>query len=201
MAGRKVHIGVPEFIMLNLVPKDIDSFLDIGCGGSPQTRFIRPRLRVSTDASTKLVGWPIAPFILCNALQLGEILPPRHFDLVCALDVIEHLGKDDGRKLIEIAERLCKRRVIFFTPSGELWMDGEGDPFMTHLSGWTPEEFQGLGYATWIFPDYHRPDGNGAGGAFYAVKDSVDLALMKLGGVEERYADNYWVTPDGERIA
>ena len=75
--------------------------------------------------------------VQCNA----ESLPfqPKSFDTVLVLQLIEHLTRENGLKLIADAEKIARKKVILATPVGFLKYD-------FHLSGWEPEELEKLGY-------------------------------------------------------
>ena len=82
-----------------------------------------------------------------NYSQAEEIFKENSFDCVLASDFIEHLEKEDGYKLLEIMERLAKKKVIIFTPNGFLPTgEYEGNPWQVHKSGWTVEEMRKKGY-------------------------------------------------------
>ncbi|MEN9552399.1 MAG: hypothetical protein RI935_776 [Candidatus Parcubacteria bacterium] len=82
-----------------------------------------------------------------NALDIDTTFGENAFDAVIALDLLEHLEKEDGHKLLEKMEYVAKKKVIIFTPNGFL-PQGEryGNPHQEHLSGWTADEMKGLGY-------------------------------------------------------
>ena len=79
--------------------------------------------------------------------ELPELFQPGSFDCVVALDVIEHLPREDGERLIEAMEAVAAKRVLIFTPNGFVPQSPEpGNPFQEHLSGWSPEDFLARGY-------------------------------------------------------
>ncbi|RLF35708.1 MAG: hypothetical protein DRM99_04150 [Thermoplasmata archaeon] len=102
-----------------------------------------------------------------DVLKLDKIFVDKCADVVLALDLIEHLEKPDGFKLIEIAEKLARRMVIFYTPCEfkdnkehiNIW--GFKNEYQLHKSLWTQEEFTKLGYE---IDDCYKPEG------FIAIK-------------------------------
>jgi len=72
-----------------------------------------------------------------------------HFDVVMAVDVIEHLPKDDG---ILALNRLCdiaRRAAIFSIPVGQAWLDAnksyaEVNPFERHQAAYELDELAEL---------------------------------------------------------
>lgn len=78
----------------------------------------------------------------------GERLPfrDRVFDAAIALDVLEHLEKVDGLRLLEEMERVSRFRSVVVTPNGFLPQESVEVPTQAHRSGWTPAELSGRGY-------------------------------------------------------
>jgi SAM-dependent methyltransferase len=129
-----------------------DSVLDIGCGVSGKLR------EVGAPNTTGFEGYQPDfeeakrrkthdQLIFGDAHQLANMFQPRQFDACVALDVIEHLTKEDGLKLIQDMERIARKRVVIFTPKGFLPQRHAVDnDLQVHLSGWEPEEMRKLGY-------------------------------------------------------
>lgn len=82
-----------------------------------------------------------------DARNLDRWFEPRQFDACVAVDVIEHLRKEDGLRLMRQMEQVALKRVVFFTPSGFL-PQGHRVPgdLQSHLSGWEPREMKAYGY-------------------------------------------------------
>jgi len=81
-------------------------------------------------------------------LELGE----RSFDVVQACDFIEHLSEPDARAWMRDAERVAAKAVLLFTPIGLVHSPSEDlepdNPYQRHLSGWTYDDLEALGYQT-----------------------------------------------------
>jgi predicted TPR repeat methyltransferase len=134
-----------------------DTLLDIGCGyDSPVQRFSGPLERT--------VGIDVFPPYLersrragihsecrhVDALAIESVFGSHAFDCVLAVDLIEHLDKPDGVRLLEAMERVARRKVIVFTPNGFVPQDGyDENPHQAHRSGWTPDEMRARGYRLW----------------------------------------------------
>jgi hypothetical protein len=70
------------------------------------------------------------------------------FDTVIAIDVIEHLSKTDGERLIADMEKTSRKKSIIFTPNGynpKKQLEDD-NPYQVHKSGWTVDEFSNRGY-------------------------------------------------------
>lgn len=162
------------------------SVLDVGCG-------IRPQQCVAAD---RYVGVDIhQPYIdhlgggseyVCADWRTALARFGHHeFDLVIALDFIEHLPRSEGFAFLDEATRVG-RQVCIFTPLGpfpqhyeqnepDQWgMDG--GRWQTHRSAWWPEDFRG--WDVHVHPGFHTCDANGVPlphpiGAFWAVKETT----------------------------
>lgn len=130
---------------------DCGSVLDLGCGRHSMIPILPPKIRK--------VGVEFFEPAYREALEKGrhhecihaDVLkadfPEKSFDAVALLDVLEHLEKEDGRRLIGRMERWARRKIVIFTPNGFLKQEEyDGNPLMAHRSGWTAEEFRQMGF-------------------------------------------------------
>jgi predicted TPR repeat methyltransferase len=130
------------------------SLLDLGCGHSSPIRHFSGRLprAVGVDLFEPYLQRSVAAGIhseyrCMNVLEAGENFAPGEFDCVVALDLIEHLPREQGVRLLEMMERIAAKKVVVFTPNGFVPQEAYDDnPFQRHLSGWTVEEMQSRGY-------------------------------------------------------
>lgn len=184
-----------------LVCKPVHSLLDIGPGIRPQTLI---------DCNTHLCFEPYDEYA---SILRGEhprllviqgtwadavrVVPAGSVDTVVLLDVIEHLRKDEGRRLLDATIAIARCQVVVFTPLGFM-PQGEtedkdawglsGTDWQVHRSGWTPEDFEGWEFL--ICEDFHRSDAYGREldtphGAFFAI-------LNKGDGMEADLAPLIW---------
>ena len=100
--------------------------LDLGCGDLS----INPILNCGFDNFTSYVGidafkfdFPSnlskdrISFINKNIFQISDTFDRKSFDIVFALDLIEHLEIKDGEKLIELMKKLAVHNIIFLHPT------------------------------------------------------------------------------------
>ena len=78
---------------------------------------------------------------------MDKLFQARSFDCVLASDLVEHLPKGDGSRLLYAMEQIARKKVIVFTPNGFLPQgilnENEGQ---RHLSGWRTDEMRERGY-------------------------------------------------------
>lgn len=108
-------------------------------------------------------------FITEDIRKIDNILFEKSYDIVFALDVIEHLEKEEGWKLIKDAESIASKAVVFYTPL--LWDTNEkatndktlwsyGNKYNLHKSLWKVKEFEDKGYTVYLeYPSFTTPVG------------------------------------------
>ncbi len=128
------------------------SVLDIGCSAYSPIRFL-------TLSFSYSVGVDLCKTYIKESKQLNihddyVYSDIRHmnfkensFDVVLALDVLEHLRKEEGSELIENMEKWAKRKIIVFTTNGFVEQDEyDENPFQHHKSGWDVYELKAKGF-------------------------------------------------------
>ena len=145
---------------------EIISILDVACGLSLKSKFIPAQIRVGVDIYEKYFDHIEAdvPYVVMkyDVRKLDEIFLPKSFDIVLALDIIEHIEKDEAQSMIKQCEKIARKAVILETPNGlveqNLDITGHGGhEFQTHRCFWTDKELQGMGYQT-VVRDYQMAD-------------------------------------------
>jgi len=139
------------------------SCLDIGCGRG-SFKFLKKFDSVGCDIYLPGLIKARKKAYYKNLVQ-GDVkqLPfkPKSFDAAICVEVIEHLDKASGIKLIQQMEEIAAKQVIIMTPWGYLPMEKrEDNPYLTHHSGWLPREFQEMGYKTYHFYYFRYPLGS-----------------------------------------
>ncbi|MCU0285014.1 MAG: class I SAM-dependent methyltransferase [Acidobacteria bacterium] len=100
-------------------------------------------------------------YIKGDVTKLPSLVAPKSFDAVVAFDLIEHLTKADGRRLIEDMCHIALEKVIIYTPNGFLHQPASKDnPFQEHRSGWDFAEMKQLGFQVYGINGYRKLRGN-----------------------------------------
>lgn len=196
----------------------VNTVLDIGCGIRPQN-FIMPTVHVCCDAHREYLDTlqstitafrnndeeftpnefctitreNSSEFILLNQDWSSAIekFLPKSFDTVFLLDIIEHLEKEEGKRLIRETEKLCRRQMVIFTPLGFIEQEHENETdawglsgalLQKHLSGWEPNDFDDS-WTIYVCGNFHTHDNMGelyedAKGAFFAIKNFIPAESM-----------------------
>ena len=129
------------------------SILDVGCGSSSPIRFISKKMyKIGVDSFLPSIEKSKKQkihdkYFNIDVLEIGDKFKENSFDCVIALDLIEHLTKTEGLKLIKMMERIAKKQVIIFTPNGFLEQGiHDNNDYQIHKSGWDVEEMKKKNY-------------------------------------------------------
>jgi len=160
-----------NFIFLAKILNDCESVLDIGCGKNSALRFMKFLSKTGIDAYQKdleiaQLNKTHDQFIHADAKNFIEKLPHYEFDCAVAIDLIEHLSKEDGLKLIKSMEFCSVKKIVIYTPNGFLPQPSlEPGDYQEHISGWEVDEMKALGFEVYgaIGPKFMR-------GAFHQLK-------------------------------
>ena len=156
MLAQKARPWVP-FTALNTVWRMLDkesrSILDVGCGKGEPMRFINRNKLFHTVGVDIFEQYMEAckeqqihdEYLLCNICNLP--FADKSFDIVLCMEVLEHLEKDEGVKLLRHMDRIARKQVILTTPVGKHKQESfEDNPHQEHKYIWSSDEMQALGY-------------------------------------------------------
>ncbi|HTX60350.1 MAG TPA: class I SAM-dependent methyltransferase [Verrucomicrobiae bacterium] len=161
--------------------RDCSSVIDVGCGTDSRLQYANFRGRtIGADAYPPALS-PKHPlhdeYVRCDLRDFTY--PEKSVDACVLLDVIEHLTKEDGWRLVDRLERIARKRVIVATPNGFLPQPPSADnPFQEHISGWETHELREQGYRIYGLSGY-KP-WRGEEGNVVAQPWPLFLALSKI---------------------
>ncbi|MEI6706194.1 MAG: class I SAM-dependent methyltransferase [Methylococcales bacterium] len=184
--------------------QSVEVVLDIGCGIVPQS-YIRPHTHICCEPYGEYVDHlqkKIAKLKDRNCsyvvLNMGwheavNFFPEKSVDTVFLVDVIEHLEKEEGHKLLALTEKIARKQVVVFTPLGfmpQYHEDGKdawglnGADWQEHKSGWLPEDFS-EDWQFFIAKEFHLIDNllrplEKPYGAFWAIKTYPNTEEVKI---------------------
>jgi hypothetical protein len=103
--------------------------------------------------------------VCADALEWISAAGDDSWDVVLAIDLVEHMTIPDGLLLLKNAARVARRRVLAFTPNGYYHQDAEQpckrnsliascgiNKYQEHLSAWSEKLFNDIGFDTEIVP-------------------------------------------------
>ena len=150
--GKLVNPLISELSVF--IDSDIDTILDLGCGSNSPLRHFKNKLSrlVGADLFIPSLNSSRASklhheYFQIDVLSSIDYFEENSFDCVALIDVIEHLKKSDGLKLIKQMETIARKKIIVFTPNGFLEQKPfDGNEYQRHISGWEVEEMQQMGF-------------------------------------------------------
>jgi predicted TPR repeat methyltransferase len=134
------------------VGTDCKTILDVGCGSDSPMKIFSTKLNmVGLDAYEPSLENSRKKGIHNSYLNVTfselDKFESRSFDCVVALDVVEHLRKDEGLQFLDNIERIAKKKIIVFTTNGFVpQREYDNNPLQIHKSGWTAKEMKLKGY-------------------------------------------------------
>lgn len=100
---------------LKLMPKDVVSILDIGCGGGRVTNDIRPEYKIiGLDICLAYIKEFLGPKLIADASRLP--FKNSQFDLVLATEMLEHIPEENFKRTVSEIFRVSKRYIIITVP-------------------------------------------------------------------------------------
>ena len=156
---------IDKFIFGNLVNQqrwelekaligNVNSVLDLGCGSHSDIGYFKKKIDRTVGVDLFLPSLNISKknqlhheYHQMDILNAAEYFGEDSFDCVVALDVIEHLEKADGLRLLEQMKIIARKKVIIFTPNGFLEQEPfDGNEWQRHISGWEVDEMREMGF-------------------------------------------------------
>jgi len=146
------NLAYVHYVMyLRAVLKGARTILDVGCGRNSPIQFVEavahgvdgyePAIIKARERRTH------SEHTVLDIRSLSKAFLPKSFDAVVALDVIEHLAKEEGYALIRSMEAIAAVKVVIFTPNGFLSQRSrQNGDLQEHLSGWESAEMREMGF-------------------------------------------------------
>ncbi len=138
--------------LLNKYIKPNTTVIDIGCGDKQYTRHVE----AMGCTVTTIDAWSNTNPDHLIDLEVSPLpFEDNTFDSAMVTDVIEHLTKEGGKRLLKEVQRVVKGNLVLTTPLW--WSDNKhnvdnpklwcyGNEYDLHKSLWKPEDFLGDGW-------------------------------------------------------
>lgn len=151
---------------------EIETILDLGCGDGSLMALLSEKRNwqiTGIDIYKKSIGSARKRNIYLKVIR-GDLLKmvsnnksKSKYDVVFFSQVIEHVTRKQGEKILNEIEKLAKKRIVVGTPRGFMEQPHEfldENPYQVHKSGWSIEDFTSRGYKVygvgfWPIWSYH----------------------------------------------
>lgn len=84
--------------------------------------------------------------LIGEALHVLRTLASESYDLVLAIDILEHFEHADGEDFVRECQRVSRRHLIVATPEQFVAQQVDANPLENHRSHWTKPELSSLGF-------------------------------------------------------
>lgn len=121
-----------------------DVVLDLGCGKGVPTRGLRCKQLVGVDVFRHWLVIYDGEKLLSDVKHLP--FKPQCFDVVLALDVLEHLKQVEATQLLNSMENVARKKIIVYTPKKFNLQDDLGNPYNQHETFISPKLLKNEGY-------------------------------------------------------
>ncbi len=124
--------------------------LDLGCGCNSPIQFLNIPYKIGVELYEPYIEKSKSGGIHNEYVRadVNEVeFNDKAFDAVLAIDIIEHLTKEDGYRLIGRMQDWAIKKIIVTTTNGFVWQDDyDGNELQKHVSGWDAHELRELGF-------------------------------------------------------
>jgi len=145
---QKIFPSLVKYLKKEL--SDCNSVLDLGCGNNSPIQYCNVPFSAGVENFESYLKESQQKKIHNQYLKadITKIdFKPNSFDAVIAIDVLEHLFKEEGYALLKKMEKWARKKIIVFTPNGYVYQDGyDNNPLQEHKSGWSIKELKELGF-------------------------------------------------------
>jgi len=171
-------VAVIDICNLFVARMCVVSALELGCGDGGMVARLGVLNREgidlwqpSLDVCNRL--YPDVVTRCADVREIGRLYKPRSRDLVCGFDILEHMEYLEAQRVIEAAERIAARGVMWWGPLEDTprRFPDEPNPLMQHVRCIDLAEFADRGYELITFPNYWTEEGSIGATAFLAMKD------------------------------
>lgn len=148
------HNNVLNLQILSLITNIPDkTILDVACGFGDWGFLIRSRKKCLSIAGLDI--WRPHLYMLKNLKIYDRLIQAKipfmpfkekSFDISFACEILEHLSKEDGNKLLSELERVTKGFIIVSVPVNLPQKEAYGNPYEEHVCEWSERDFSRQGY-------------------------------------------------------
>lgn len=85
-----------------------------------------------------------------NALEILPTIESNFYELVLAIDILEHFDKTDGKAFLRECRRVCRGPVLVSTPKEFIEQEVTANPLENHRSHWTEEDLKICGFENFL---------------------------------------------------
>jgi hypothetical protein len=150
-----VGIGMGQYGFLLRTNLELVNLFDIN--GAHAAQRPKEQWRVRIDGIEGYAGYftPVHHYaynqlLVGDALQELAKLPAASYDLVLAIDILEHFDKAQGFEFLQACQRVCRGSVLVSTPQDFHEQEVEANPLENHRSHWEQADLERAGFTQFL---------------------------------------------------
>ncbi|MFX0137736.1 MAG: class I SAM-dependent methyltransferase [Candidatus Hodarchaeota archaeon] len=150
------HSRIINKYIMQLIPDDVINYkiLDVGCGYGEWGYILKVRKKSNYLITGIDVFEPyikkLRKFKIYDNLIIADVINYKFnekYDIILVCEVLEHLKKEDGLKLLNDLEFLYKDKIILSVPYGFTTQNTvDNNIHQKHISSWNPMDFKNKKY-------------------------------------------------------
>lgn len=111
-----------------------------------------------------------------DLLEFDNYITPYEIECAMLIDVLEHLNKVDGERLLVRLKRYGFKKILIQTPNGFYAQGPEpGNKYNAHLSTWTEKELKDLGFITSVYQNFWPAKDNNTVDCLFATWERTNV--------------------------
>lgn len=146
-----VGVGMGQYGFLSRINLENEHLFVIDGASGRQRPKAEWRVRIDGIEGCAAYLTPVHEYVynkilIGDALTLLPTLPDNAYDLVIAIDILEHFDMPDGVRFLNELRRVAGKTVLVSTPKEFIHQEIPANPYENHRSVWTQEDLAKHGF-------------------------------------------------------
>jgi 2-polyprenyl-3-methyl-5-hydroxy-6-metoxy-1,4-benzoquinol methylase len=140
-----VGVGMGQYGFLSRIHLEHHNLFHIGENDITPRERKEWRVRIDGIEGYKAYLTPVHDYcynhiMIGDALKILPTLPDNSYELILAIDILEHFTQTDGVTFLSQLKRVAKKAALISTPKTFIPQDSNANPYENHRSLWEKEK-------------------------------------------------------------